>query len=306
MFLNNTKLVRPGIILAKLYRNINKAEKFPKSPVFLFPGADSSSAAHQKIYERSYQELLAMYNAPLILGIPVVHVMIFMIIPNGPNFLYQYIPHPHRALLTLVLCAVFEFYVLTLWLSIGVLFVFILMLCFYTVIQKIDGGMEMIRDCKVKHFGEATTLMKVYKNLRNIQLLLQEFNNSSEYMIFGEKMLLLYESIFLGSAGIHLLSEHIVLGIMFSILTTVPTLTYLSIFGRAFRIPCKMQELKGAMKESAGQYLKGFEKGMVMKSVDSIRCVGIRSGQFNYIERVSALLFIDFVTRTIVQLLLTA
>ncbi|CAG7732802.1 unnamed protein product, partial [Allacma fusca] len=298
--------VRPGIILAKLYRNINKAEKSPKSPVFLFPGAVSSSAAHQKIYDRSYQELLTMYNAPLLLGIPGVHMIIFLIIPNGPNFLYQYIPHPHKALSTLVLCAVFEFYVLTLWLSIGVLFVFILMLCFYTVIQKIDGGLEMIRECKVKNFGDATTLMKVYKNLRNIQLLLQEFNNASEYMIFAGKMILLYESIFLGFAGIHLLSEHMLLGIMFSILTIVPTVTYLSLFGRAFRIPCKMQELKGAMKESAGQYLRGFEKGLMMKSIGSIRCVGIRSGQFNYIERASALLFIDFVTQTIVQLLLTA
>ncbi|CAG7829017.1 unnamed protein product [Allacma fusca] len=148
-------------------------------------------------------------------------------------------------------------------------------------------------------------LQQEWKRCREVQLTLRIFNESNCYLQCVQNLWYFYESILLGYFGIRIMLDDIVLGLSFLGLGVLSATFFILMYRRAFVIPVKIEEHKTRIKELV--ILCGTDNATVdilVRNVDSVKSIGIQVGHYMTMHRLSAVMFVDFVSQNILSLLL--
>ena len=153
-------------------------------------------------------------------------------------------------------------------------------------------------------FREAYTYsdaLKDMKRLRCLQLHVQLFNEAHSYIIFVLKSLCLSLCILNGYAAIAHFSEHPVFSIMYCIVWPSLLTLYTVVYDKAFGVKTKFDQTVQSVLFRLQQ--EGIGIAMAGRYLKSISLQGIKVGEFHVLERASTPIFIDYVAKNIVNML---
>ncbi|CAG7693444.1 unnamed protein product [Allacma fusca] len=234
-------------------------------------------------------------------------MLIFLIIPSGPNFLYYNVPENMKSPLALSAFAVLEMYLLTFWMSMGLFTVGTHVLTFHVVLTQLESGMRAIRNCLANTKSRECrrqTLAEEWTRCRKVQLNLRIFNESNQNLQCVQILFYFSEGIVLGYFGIRLILMDVVLGACFLGLSVISAGFYILTYEPAFGIPSKIDALKSKIRELACLCDKDRELAVALKRVNSVQCIGVKAGKVTVMHKLSPVIFVDFLVQNVLALLI--
>ena len=142
-------------------------------------------------------------------------------------------------------------------------------------------------------------MWKVTRQLRTLQLYVSMVNNVNCYLVFTWKLLSISVCIITGYAALAHFSEYPIFGVMYYVILFDVTFIYTVIYEKAFKVPQMFEEATA----SALLRMRGKQVCVFRRQIRSIPRTGIKVGQFHKMERESTLIFVDFVVKNIVGML---
>ena len=147
-------------------------------------------------------------------------------------------------------------------------------------------------------------LGKTYKALRNIQLYITVLNTANQDLIFTWKLESIGMCITSGYAAIAHFNDYPIFGVMYWSILLNCSVNYTLVYGKAFRVPNLIQDIKKRIRLSAGVRCCGPERKMLFMQANSIpSSLGIKVGQFHTLERVSTPVYLHYIVTNIVSML---
>ncbi|CAG7717394.1 unnamed protein product, partial [Allacma fusca] len=258
--------------------------------------------------ELSRYELFAVSVWPLCLSVSVLHVIIFLIIPSRSNFIYYNVPENLKNPVTMIGCAILEFYLMTFMLSMGLLLLGVHLLTFHMVLIQLETGMKTMNHCITatrlpQRLKE--TIHDEWERCRKIQLHLRIFNESNNKLQCVHVLFYFESCILMSYFGIRLILVDALFGTPFLVLGIIAAVFHVLVYEPAFGISSKMEEFKSKMTELACYCQNMAELALTKKRVNSVQCVGIKVGKITVIHRLFPLVFGHFVVQNVLALLIT-
>ena len=144
-----------------------------------------------------------------------------------------------------------------------------------------------------------------YRHLRCLQIYIQLVNIVNEDLIFTWKLLSLGICITSGYATIAYFSDHPVFGVMYCVMFLDCVIAYTVVYYKALQFPVTFRNAKMLVQHRAGLYCKSNknQRMILQRQLMSIPPLGIKVGKFHILERTSIPVFLDYVVRNVVSLL---
>ena len=142
-----------------------------------------------------------------------------------------------------------------------------------------------------------------YRLARNVQLAMTMFNIGTSGAIFSHKLLGLCGGIVSFYFLLRLIVPQPELSMLFFVLAFDSIFFYTAMWGNASLIPVMIKDLKDQLDIAATAGRGTHNCGYWRRESRSIPCTGVSVGGFRSMERDSSLIFIDFVVRNVVSLL---
>ena len=135
-------------------------------------------------------------------------------------------------------------------------------------------------------------------------------NVINQSLIFTWKLACLGISIITGYAAIAHFDEHPIFGIMYYVIFANVTVAYSLMYQKAFKIPALFKQIVNAELTKLGPgkdqaISRTAQKKVLVRQFRSFPSMAIKVGQFHSLERTSTPLFLDFVLRNILGMLVT-
>ena len=160
------------------------------------------------------------------------------------------------------------------------------------------------RERNDRHFEERQ-LRGVYKSVLRVQLLIQLFNNINSWFLEGIKMVFIVAAILHGYVGIRFGHKQALIAGFCGFVHVVSFVAYCGTFRAAHRLIDMQEEVKRGLSAASQRTPKHHVGNEIRKAVKVLHCTGLRVGSFHEMERNSALIFVDYVERQLVGLLVT-
>ena len=178
-------------------------------------------------------------------------------------------------------------------------------LCFEKYLQTIRSLKTSIKATGIE--GSRTKLgQQSYKGLRKLQLNVMLFNEGNSYLIFTFKLLCIYLAVSCGLGAIYCFDYNKSYVLLSGLLCCDIIGLYGIVYEKAFAIPTGVESLRNELLVIVHKKRTTLlrREGMIMlRKIRSIPNFGIRVGDFHMMERTSTPIFIDFVIRNVVNLL---
>ena len=142
------------------------------------------------------------------------------------------------------------------------------------------------------------------RTLRELELHLKFFNLGFADVLWGLKVFFLGGTIFAGFSAIRLIHKNPVFGCLYTYICLACTILYIGMFGFAYKVTEKLEELTKLMEIVSGSLVNPGERKYWTKVLRSIPRMGMSVGGFSQVEREAVPIFIDFCVGQIVSLLL--
>ena len=159
--------------------------------------------------------------------------------------------------------------------------------------------------CTEQHCRTVGDGIRIVHEIRCIQLLVNMFNVGHKNVIYCIKLFCIVLAVVNGYVAIAHGGENKIFGLLTFCMLCDTMILYPLVYQKAFAIPVGVDRLKGdlrmKMRMCAGN--AGMGARAVEMQVRSIPSVGLRVGDFHVLERLSTPIFIDYVIRNIVNLL---
>ena len=151
-------------------------------------------------------------------------------------------------------------------------------------------------------------LEQTYNALRCLQLYVQLVNILNRNLIFTWKLVGVGVSIIAGYAAIAHFKDHLVFGLMYYVIFFDTSLSYILIYGKAFKTPALFKQAVHFALEIVGaeqdrKILKAIKLKVLARQLRSIPEMGIKVGEFHTLERTSTPVFVDYVVKNIASML---
>ena len=154
--------------------------------------------------------------------------------------------------------------------------------------------------------GDASAgLEEAMRTLRELELHLKFFNLGFADVLWGLKVFFLGVTTLSGFSAIRLIHTNPVFGCLYTYLFLVCIILYIGIFGFAYKVTEKLEELTKLIETVSGSLVNPGERKYWTKVLRSIPRMGISVGGFSRVERDVVPVFIDFTVGQIVDLLIT-
>ena len=134
---------------------------------------------------------------------------------------------------------------------------------------------------------------------------MQLLNIVHQDLIFTFKLLSLGICIVSGYAAIAHFGDYPIFGVMYCVLFFDSAIIYMVVYAKALLVPALFVKARVAIQQRLSRHrkMKKFENAIIQKQLISIPPVGIKVGEFHVLERTSIPVFLDYVARNIVSLL---
>ena len=131
------------------------------------------------------------------------------------------------------------------------------------------------------------------------------FNEGNSYLVFTYKQLCLFVTIFSGFGAIVCFGFNNMFAAFSALLFADIMVVYSVVYEKAFAIPDGVQELKNKLMllVHGKNMIWRREVEILRRQIRAVPSFGIRVGVFHMMERTSTPIFIDFVLRSVVNLL---
>ena len=153
--------------------------------------------------------------------------------------------------------------------------------------------------------GSPTKVHKIIGEIHVVQLLVNLFNVGHQNVTYCIKLLCIAGSIVNGYGAIVHGREDVVFLLFTSCVTFDLVLFYALVYEKAFAIPDGFERVKQALTYEIQVMQNGRRKKILGKQLKAVRSVGLKVGDFHVLERESTPVFVDYVLRNIVNLLVT-
>lgn len=138
---------------------------------------------------------------------------------------------------------------------------------------------------------------------RRVQLYVQFYNKVNCWFLHAMKMLCIAATILHGYVGIRFGQKDLLVAVFCAFVHTAAFIVYCGIFQSAYR-PSNLQRIvKQELISACGTRTNPLVRKELLKMAQALQCPGIQVGKFHEMERNSALIFIDFVERQLMSLL---
>ena len=153
--------------------------------------------------------------------------------------------------------------------------------------------------------GDASARLEdAMRILRELELHLEFFNLGFADVLWGIKVFQLGGTILAGFSAIRLIHTNPVFGCLYTYLFLLFPTFYIGVFGFAYKVTEKLEELTKVMEIVAGSLANPGERKYWTKVIRSIPRMGMSVGGFSQVEREAIPIFIDFCVGQIVSLLI--
>ena len=153
---------------------------------------------------------------------------------------------------------------------------------------------------------DQVSLTRLVSEARKVQLLIQLFNKINCWFVQGMKVVCLSATILNGYLGIRLRQNNVLIAIFCAAMHVSIAFAYCGTFNKAYLLQELQKKLKLKLKASCGKLSPRADyvaKKESFKAANALSCPGLKVGPFHEMERQSSLIFIDFVERQIISLL---
>ena len=151
-------------------------------------------------------------------------------------------------------------------------------------------------------------MRELISEARKVQLLVQLFNAINCWSVEGLKMVALVVGISQGYFAIRQRQNNLFLSAYCATVHVFDIAAYCGAFNRAYRLHESQKNLKRELEAACGKLSSQpdfkAEKDSLIATVHALCCPGLKVGHFHEMERESVLIFIDYVERQIISLLL--
>ena len=136
-----------------------------------------------------------------------------------------------------------------------------------------------------------------------VQLYAQLFNKVNSWFVEVLKMGAIGACILHGYVGIRFGQNNILIALFYAFIHVVAFVAYCAIFQRAYRLGDMQKQLKQELSAVCGRRTNRSFRNEMLRATAALQCKGMQVGSFHEMERNSALIFIDFVERQLISLL---
>ena len=145
----------------------------------------------------------------------------------------------------------------------------------------------------------------IYAQCRQLQLLIQLFNQGFSCYIFTLKVAAISLSIFMFSFGIHLIHSHTE-SWTYLLAGAEMAVTFPALLDKGFAIPRQTAQLKRLVSAVRVKKYNASRasKGLISRLFRSLPNLGVKVGSFHQLERMSTLNFVMFVSVNVVRTLI--
>ncbi|CAG7722112.1 unnamed protein product [Allacma fusca] len=251
------------------------------------------------------QEWLAMIIFPMYMIIPIHHIGIFFLDITAFYFLYTHVPDHLKGSLSMAVCVTIDFYLVFMWTA---TYVFTL-ICFVIITNiscdKLQRDINALKAERNEITIRQILLPTVYKESRQLEMILHGFNTAASNIVFLVKQFQLMASVMAFYFGVRIFKFSIADGLPFLIVALWDVVMFAALFERAFELPIKMDELKQAMRDAAYRCFEGEQLELMFKQISSIPAIEVKVGQFGTMEKDEALDFVSTAVLRTADLLVT-
>ena len=136
-----------------------------------------------------------------------------------------------------------------------------------------------------------------------MQLFIGSFNTANRHFIFTTKLLTISVGIVSGYAAVAHFKDHLISGVMYYVLFIDVSFIYALIYEKGFKVSDTFQRTKNLLRFHAARHERSFERRILEKQLMSIPTIGMKVGEFHMLERTSTLVFLDYVLKNVVNML---
>ncbi|CAG7729389.1 unnamed protein product [Allacma fusca] len=242
-------------------------------------------------FQLNRQELLAKYVHVMFACTAVLMTAVLVWDQSRLHMFYSAVPTRFQTPLTFSFCLIFEIISILTEISCASLNFYMHILFFEMVNNQLKAMIIATQSFKNKQL--ATNHVR---KLRHLQILIQFFNQANSYMIFTSKLNCLAAPVITGYVAVRYFSNNPMTGIFCIVLAVDSLACFGLIYEKAFMIPANMVRLKEQVSVAIFDRRDIRSSVEQLKTLRSIPPLGIRVGSFHTMERLSTLLFIEFVT----------
>ncbi|CAG7717447.1 unnamed protein product [Allacma fusca] len=253
----------------------------------------------------SRQEVLLKAVIPIgVLVPPLFHLSLFLMSPDGFTFIYNYFSGETKGDCTISFftSALIEYLLVLIWFSAGAYGQMIELMYFGFFDAYLRCGIYIIENGELAHTTIEERVYRGFRRLREVQIYIQTFNMTVKGPLAISKFFCLSASISLGFYGFKYFKSNWILALIFLSVFTIGVCLYPIVNERAFAIPGMITEYKRTICLVALK-LPPHQRKVIVKSVHSVKSLGIKVGNFMELDRLSAPEFLHFVAMKIVDLL---
>ena len=143
--------------------------------------------------------------------------------------------------------------------------------------------------------------------MKELQIEMNAFNCSQQYIIFGLKLTLLGCVIFSGFTAIQFYESDRFLGLCNALIATEGTFVFLFCYDRGFSVPRSIARVQRSLmlRLRQSESISDTQRAYVTKQLSSMRKMAIQVGNFHYLQRASTPRFFDFCVKNTVRLVMS-
>ena len=156
----------------------------------------------------------------------------------------------------------------------------------------------------IRRYDQVEQIHRGYKTLRSLKLLVTLFNALNRYTIFMFKIVSLTFCITNGYTFVAHFRDKPLFGILYAVIFVDTGTTYILLYEKAFAVPEYFNKAKRFLLIRLRVTAPGSRSAKTLdKRIRSIAPVEIRVGEFYTMERTSTPIFVDYVLKNIVSML---
>ena len=245
----------------------------------------------------TFQELLAVAYPSCVVSAAVLLLSVYCVEQNMTSMLYSSLPDSFKTPSWFILCLLQEANQLTYGLS----FAFVVQL-HILLPNKLSWVLQSLAD---NNSGSGMDQSKIINQIRIVQLAVNLFNIGHRNIIYCVKLTCITIASIDAYAAIAHGEGNTIFALVASNLTLNMVLLYAFVYQKAFMIPDGVKKVKNMLQVGIltcrdvkyRKYLRG--------RINSVPQFGLKVGDFHMLERASTPVFIDYVVKNVVNLLVT-
>ncbi|CAG7729759.1 unnamed protein product [Allacma fusca] len=235
-----------------------------------------------------------------VFGAGVATILLVLLLPERAFSVHCLIPVTYQSSLTYFACSVLDIAFLLNQTSVGSLGMFILLAFFLKIDRSLDTLKQVIQS---EYSGPENSLREALVSCRKIQLELCLFNHKFRNMNYFNKLFDMIATVACYYVAIVNYDRNPRFALGFSLLGLNVMTGFLLLFNKAFKIPMKMDNVKGEISLASHILKKPGSRKYVHCRVTSIQNVGVEMGGFSTLERQSTPNFLHFIVSTVTDLI---